>query len=48
MGNSKYALELFCAEYDKSVHVFSIEDNNIIEIVKREDRDLLIKYAKRY
>lgn len=36
-GNSKYAVELFCAEYDKRVRVFSIEDDNVIEAAKQDD-----------
>lgn len=46
-GNSKYAVELFCTEYDESAHVFSIEDDNIIEIVKREDM-LVFAYPVQY
>ncbi len=35
-GNSRYAAEQFCNEYDEAVKAFSIEDDNIIEAVKNE------------
>lgn len=34
-GNSRYAVELFCNEYDEIAKAVSIEDDNIIEDVKR-------------
>lgn len=46
-GNSRYAVELFCAEYDKSVCVFSIEDDNVIKAVKNEDM-LIFAYLVKY
>ena len=46
-GNSRYAVELFCAEYDKSVCVFSIEDDNVIKAVKNEDM-LIFAYPVQY
>lgn len=36
-GNSRYAVELFCGEYDKDVKTYSIEDDNAIEAVKQND-----------
>jgi hypothetical protein len=35
-GNSGYAVELFCNEYDEAAKTFSIEDDNIIEAIKNE------------
>ena len=46
-GNSKYAVELFCKQYDKEAKVFSIEDDNVIEAVKYEDM-LVIAYPVQY
>lgn len=36
-GNSKYAIELFCREYDEKTEILSIEDNSIVDIIKNED-----------
>lgn len=36
-GNSRYAVEVFCSDYDESTKAFSIEDDNIIEAVKNEE-----------
>jgi len=36
-GNSRYAAEMFCNEYDKAAKAFSIEDDNVIEIVRNEE-----------
>ncbi len=36
-GNSRYALEVFCKEYDKDVNIYSIEDDSICENIKDED-----------
>lgn len=36
-GNSRYAVELFCKEYDETVKTFSIEDENVTQAVKNED-----------
>lgn len=36
-GNSRYAIKLFCDEYDKEAKVLSIEDDSVIEAVKRDD-----------
>lgn len=46
-GNSRYAVEVFCDEYDKDVKVFSIEDGNVIEAVKREEM-LVFAYPVQY
>lgn len=35
-GNSKYAVELFCKQYDKEAKAFSIEDDNVIQAVEQE------------
>ena len=36
-GNSKYAAELFCREYDKDSRVFSIEDKDALDAVPEAD-----------
>ena len=36
-GNSRYAAELFCKEYDEGAKAFSIEDDNITQVVKNEE-----------
>ena len=36
-GNSKYAVELFCKEYDKDARVFSIEDSEARNAVSEAD-----------
>ena len=36
-GNSRYAAEMFCNENDKAAKAFSIEDDNVIEIVRNEE-----------
>ena len=36
-GNSRYAVEFFCNEYDETAKSFSIEDNNIVEAVRNEE-----------
>ena len=46
-GNSKRAAEVFCAEYDKSTRVLSIEDDSVIEAVKKED-ELVFSYPVQY
>ena len=46
-GNSKRAAEVFCAEYDKSTRVLSIEDVGIIDAVKKED-ELVFSYPVQY
>ncbi len=36
-GNSRYAVEFFCNEYDEAAKAFSIEDDNVIEAVRNEE-----------
>ena len=36
-GNSRYVVEMFCDKYDEATKAFSIEDDNVIEAVKREE-----------
>ncbi len=36
-GNSKYAAELFCKEYDKESGVYSIEDTEALAAVSDAD-----------
>ena len=36
-GNSKYATELFCREYDDKTEILSIEDNNAVDKIDNED-----------
>lgn len=36
-GNSKYALEVFCREYDKETAVYSIEDKDVLSAAKDAD-----------
>ena len=33
-GNSKYALEVLCREYDKEIAVYSIEDKDVLSAAK--------------
>ena len=46
-GNSRFAAELFCNEYDKDTKVFSIEDDNVFEAVKHEET-LVFAYPVQY
>lgn len=46
-GNSRYAAELFCSEYDKGVKAFSIEDENAILAIKKDDV-LVFAYPVQY
>lgn len=46
-GNSRYAVEFFCKEYDEATKAFSIEDDNVIEAVKREEM-LVFAYPVQY
>ena len=46
-GNSRYAVELFCDEYDKEAKVFSVEDDNVIMAVKQEEV-LVFAYPVQY
>ena len=36
-GNSRYVAELFCNEYDEGAKAFSIEDDDITQVVKNEE-----------
>lgn len=46
-GNSRYAVELFCNEYDEAAKAFSIEDDNITCAVKNEET-LVFAYPVQY
>lgn len=46
-GNSRYAAELFCKEYDEAAKAFSIEDDKLIHIVKSEEM-LVFAYPVQY
>lgn len=46
-GNSRYAVELFCKEYDETAKSFSIEDENVTQAVKNEDM-LVFAYPVQY
>ena len=46
-GNSRYALEVFLKEYDKSVKSFSIEDENVVNQIKSND-EIVISYPVQY
>ena len=36
-GNSKYAAELFCKEFDNESHAYSIEDPEALAVIKESD-----------
>ena len=36
-GNSKYAVELFCREYDEGAKAYSIEDPNVLSVITNAD-----------
>ena len=38
-GNSRYATELFCREYDKETRVFSIEDSDVLSLHKQVSQE---------
>ena len=46
-GNSKYAVEIFCREYDKETSVFSIEDSDAVDAISKADM-LVIGYPVQY
>lgn len=46
-GNSRYAVEMFCSEYDEGAKAFSIENANFIETVKNEEM-LVFAYPVQY
>ena len=46
-GNSRYAAEMFCNEYDETAKAFSIEDNNVVEAIKSNEM-LVFAYPVQY
>lgn len=46
-GNSRYATEMFCNEYDEAAKAFSIEDDNVIDAVKNDEM-LVFAYPVQY
>lgn len=46
-GNSRYALEVFLKEYDNDSAMFSIEDENLIEIINNHD-EIVFSYPVQY
>lgn len=46
-GNSRYVAELFCNEYDEGAKAFSIEDDDITQVVKNEEM-LVFAYPVQY
>ena len=46
-GNSRYALEVFLREYDNDSAMFSIEDENLIEIINNHD-EIVFSYPVQY
>jgi Pyruvate/2-oxoacid:ferredoxin oxidoreductase delta subunit/flavodoxin len=46
-GNSRYAAEMFCKEYDETTKALSLEDANIISAVKNEEV-LVFSYPVQY
>lgn len=36
-GNSRYAVEYFCKEYDADTRVYSIENSSVVEAIKKAD-----------
>ncbi len=46
-GNSRYAIELFCKEYDKNAQIFSIEDSSICHAIKNKEM-LIFAYPVQY
>lgn len=46
-GNSRYAAELFCNEYDEVAKAFSIEDDNVTQAVENEEM-LVFAYPVQY
>lgn len=46
-GNSRYAVEMFCNEYDKAAKTFSIEDDNVTMAVRNEEM-LVFAYPVQY
>ena len=46
-SNSRYAAEMFCNEYDETTKALSIEDDSIIEAVRKEEM-LVFAYPVQY
>ena len=46
-GNSRYALEVFLREYENNSVLFSIEDKNLIEHIKKHD-EIVFSYPVQY
>ena len=46
-GNSRYATEMFCNEYDEAAKAVSIEDDNVIDAVKNDEM-LVFAYPVQY
>lgn len=46
-GNSRYAAEFFCNEYDETAKAFSIEDAKVIDAVKNDEM-LVFAYPVQY
>ena len=46
-GNSRYAAEIFCNEYDETAKALSIEDDNVIQTIKNEEM-LVFAYPVQY
>lgn len=46
-GNSRYALEVFLREYENNSVLFSIEDKNLIEHIKKHDK-IVFSYPVQY
>lgn len=47
IGNSRYAAEFFCNEYDETAKAFSIEDAKVIDAVKNDEM-LVFAYPVQY
>ena len=47
IGNSRYAAELFCIEYNETAKAFSIQDDNVIEAIKGDEM-LVFAYPVQY
>ena len=46
-GNSRYALEVFCKEYDRDAEIYSIEDEYVREAIMN-DKMLVFSYPVQY
>ena len=46
-GNSRYAAEMFCNEYDEEAKAFSIEDDNVTMAMRNEEM-LVFAYPVQY